>query len=1020
MNEPANTFILNLSREAEKIRISAYEKISGEEQTLKHYEDHAVSFIEIEKLCKEIVTLLNRANRRGDITPEIINDLKKAGQTLYDELLTPRVKNLLRSTLSETLVLYIDDQLVHIPWELLFDGQEFLCLKFCIGRIVSTRQGITGIQKREKSGLLKMLIVADPQGNLDAAYKEGIKIRDELRGHEDAIKGSLVSSKVDIQYIKKNIRDFDIVHYAGHADYDLKEPSQSGWVLSDGKWTSSDIAKMAGGAPLPFLIFSNACHSGRTGEWRISEGFEKEIYGLANAFLLSGVTHYIGTFWEILDSPSSVFAIEFYKALGENASVGSAIRIARKQLIELFGENTIIWASYMLYGDPTYKILDKASHEKMDQLAGAAQETSPSETGFSHKMDTLRSSGAESNIKPQKNFSKVFYGILAVVILIFLFLGIKGLIISTKKQKPSIEPQQAITSSKIIPLELSMNIIGQREESDGSVSEVIIKEASILHSYDNFQIHFTTNKDAFVYILIFDSANEAHLLFPDPKIPLSNNIKGVTEYSVPTAGKWFWLDENTGIETIYVLASETPLNDIAGLLKEMEGVNTQKKKGISTQIKDKINILERGVGGITEGNAKSFYLKDGKKIQSVTEIVKGTEAVVRAISFRHIDRSPFKDFEVFSKDKKKTQKGRTTDNTLIRNTKLSSANLDIENRKGIASERTISKALQNVKRNITLEESRGVGGIQVYKEASPTVVLIVTNDEIGSGSMIDRQGHIITNWHVVQGYSKVAVVFKPEKGVEVKKENAFAAKVIKLDEVSDLALLKIERLPEKTHIIKLGSMDNVEVAQEVHAIGHPDGEIWTYTKGIISQIRPDYEWSYDDKIMHKSKVIQTQTPINPGNSGGPLLNDEAELIGINSFVKQGEGLNYAVSVDVVQDFLKRKESRISKKASVPGSLKDLDYQEFDVNKDGITDALGIDTNKNGKLDTFIIDKNQDGKPDYFKLDTDENGKFDTIAYDTNNNKKLDTWAYDTNEDGKLDLYGYDYDEDGEIDEYKES
>src|SRR4030066_2023128 len=99
MTDPANTFILNLSRETEKIRISAYEKISGEEQTLKHYEDHAVSFIEIEKLCKEIVTLLNRANRRGDITPEIINDLKKAGQTLYDELLTPRVKNLLRSTL---------------------------------------------------------------------------------------------------------------------------------------------------------------------------------------------------------------------------------------------------------------------------------------------------------------------------------------------------------------------------------------------------------------------------------------------------------------------------------------------------------------------------------------------------------------------------------------------------------------------------------------------------------------------------------------------------------------------------------------------------------------------------------------------------------------------------------------------------------------------------------------------------------------------------------------------------------
>ena len=1016
MNKPSNTFILNLIREGEKIRINAYEKTSGEEQTLKHYEDHQVSFSGIDRICKEVIAILNRANRRGDIAPEVITDLKKAGQTLYDELLTSKVKSLLRSTLSDTLVLYIDDHLVHIPWELLFDGEEFLCLKFGMGRIVSTRQSITGIQKRKKSSTLKMLVIADPQGNLDAAYKEGIKIRDELSKHEDRIKVNLVSNRVDIQYIKKNIRDFDVVHYAGHADYGLDEPSNSGWIISDGKWTSSDIVKMAGGSPVPFLIFSNACHSGRTTEWNIKEGFEAKIYGLANAFLLAGVSHYIGTFWEILDSPGYVFAIEFYKAIGENASIGLALKTARKRLIEVFGNDSIIWASYMLYGDPTFKVLDESAHIETFQSAGVAMKSSYNGKEVNFKKDIPRSSGTEP-FKPPQKASKILYGILFAVILLALYFGMRGFISHPASKQ---ESQQTIINPDAMPLELSMNIIGQREEADSSVSEVIVKEGSILHSNDNFQVHFEINKDTYIYVLIFDSSGEAHQLFPDPKIQLANNIKAGTKYSVPQANQWFWLDENVGIETIYVLAAEKPLDDIKGLLKEMEGVNAPEKKALSAKVMERIIVLERGVGGITEGKAESFYLKGGKKIQRVTEIVKGKASVVRAISFRHIDKSPFKDFQLFNKDTGKMQNGKTLDVRLIKSSELSIADLDIENRKGIASERTISKALQNVKRNITLEETRGVGGIQVYKEASPSVVLILTNEGLGSGSVIDKQGHVLTNWHVVQGYSKVAVVFKPKKGVEVKKENAFAAEIIKVDEVSDLALLKMEHPPDNLHVIRLGSMDNVEVAQEVHAIGHPDGEIWTYTKGIISQIRPDYEWNYDDKIMHKSKVIQTQTPINPGNSGGPLLNDNAELIGINSFVKQGEGLNYAVSVDVVQAFLKRKESRTLKKASVPSSLEDLNPQEFDVNKDGIIDAIGIDTNKNGKLDAFIVDKNQDGTPDYVQLDKDENGKVDAIGWDTNNNNKLDTWAYDTNEDGITDLYGIDNDEDGEIDKYIES
>lgn len=1020
MNSPETIFVLNLTREGEKIRISAYEKVSGEEQTIKSYEENHVSFDEIDSLCKEVVTLLNRANRRGDIIQEVIDDLKKAGQRLYDELLSPKAKNSLRSTLSDTLVLYMDDRLVHIPWELLFDGEEFLCLKFSIGRIVSTRQNMTVIQKREKGESFKMLIMADPQGNLDSAYKEGIKIRDELNEKADNIKVSLVSSHIDIHYAKKNIRDFDVVHYAGHADYNLNEPSKSGWIMSDGRLTASDILKLAGGMPLPSLIFSNACHSGRTGDWKIDEGFENEIYGLANAFLLSGVTHYIGTFWEVLDSPSSVFAIEFYKTLALNVSIGEAVRIARKHLIGHFGKNNIIWASYMLYGDPTSRVLRLTSDDK-SHLSLAAKEKPNVEAVFSHKEGVPRSSGRDPDVKPGMSLKKGIYGILALIVLILLFLGIKGLKKNTVKENAISEPQQISSVLKTTPLELSMNIIGQREEADGTVSEVIIREGGILHSYDNFQVHFNTNKETYVYILIFDSKGEAKQLFPDPKISLSNKIVAGREYSVPTAGQWFWLDENIGIETIYVLASETPLDNIQSILKEMAGVTAQKKKTLSNRVRDEVRIIERGVGGITEGKTKSFRLKDGKTIEGVTEIVKGAGAVVRAISFRHIDNKPLK----IEKETEKKQIVSKLPDLVIRDTETAVKNLVNKSNELSTNEKTIEKSLRNIKRNLILEETRGVGGIKVYKEAAPSVVLVVTNEGIGSGSVLDKSGRVLTNWHVIKGYERVAVFFKPEKDIKLKKENAYTAKVIKVDEVSDLALLKIERPPSKISMVKLGSIQNIEVAQEVHAIGHPEGEIWTYTKGTISQIRPEYEWSTDNRIKHRTKVIQTQTPINPGNSGGPLLNDNAELIGINSFTKRGEGLNFAVAVDVIKRFLESKGNRIAqrplpKKTSKTDILKNAKYYELDLNEDGITDVVGIDSDGNGKIDMYFVDMDQNGEIDYIGIDSDENKKIEARAYDTDKNNKPDTWAYDLDEDGKVDLYGLDYDEDGEIDEYSKT
>jgi len=379
MRKKRKVLQLEITREGEKLKISTFEKREQEEKTIKPYEESSISLSRVEERCKEIEDLLRRANIRGKVSTDILRQLKDAGQLLYDELLILQAKRDLKSTQAEDLILSIDDGLVQIPWELLFDGEQFLCQRFNMGRLVRTRQRITGVSERRLEKPLKMLILTDPRGNLKDANAEGKRIREEMDKNPSLIHANHKSGHTVVEYVKEKIQNFDIVHYAGHADYDQQDPSQSGWIFEDGKFTSSDIIQMIGAKPFPALVFSNACQSGQTEEWKIGEGYSKKIYGLANAFLLAGVQHYIGTFWEILDRPSSLFSREFYRAMTEGCPIGEAVRKARMSLIREYGEDTIVWASYMLYGDPTFSYLDVSEREEVKEAEGEKQRiTSPS------------------------------------------------------------------------------------------------------------------------------------------------------------------------------------------------------------------------------------------------------------------------------------------------------------------------------------------------------------------------------------------------------------------------------------------------------------------------------------------------------------------------------------------------------------------------------------------------------------------------------------------------------------------
>ncbi|WP_312160481.1 trypsin-like peptidase domain-containing protein [Phenylobacterium sp.] len=307
--------------------------------------------------------------------------------------------------------------------------------------------------------------------------------------------------------------------------------------------------------------------------------------------------------------------------------------------------------------------------------------------------------------------------------------------------------------------------------------------------------------------------------------------------------------------------------------------------------------------------------------------------------------------------------------------------------------------------------TRGAKDAEVYQAASPSVVLVVTRDAFGSGALISADGKIVTNLHVVGDADEVGVVFKPAtEGAAFGKADLRRAKVIRRDEVADLALLQVSEIPAGVQPLKLAASGPVQVGSDVHAIGHPTGQAWTYTRGIVSQVRKDYAWRTEMGLAHKATVVQTQTPINPGNSGGPLLDDNLEIIGINSFKSDGEGLNFAVSADDVRAFLALKADRTAARATaVRKNLASKSCEAAALEEWPTTDPKGmgylVDVDCDGEGDFVVIEPARKSDPITYLFDHDGDGKIDGAIIDHGRDGNFDEALLDVDGDGQYDLIG---------------
>jgi S1-C subfamily serine protease len=190
---------------------------------------------------------------------------------------------------------------------------------------------------------------------------------------------------------------------------------------------------------------------------------------------------------------------------------------------------------------------------------------------------------------------------------------------------------------------------------------------------------------------------------------------------------------------------------------------------------------------------------------------------------------------------------------------------------------------------------------EIYTRVSPSVVSISVEGEDsqgafsagGTGFVIDQQGHIVTNDHVIEGAFEIVVNFLD--GTIVR------ADVVGFDRDSDLAVLQVNLPGNQLHPVVFGDSDSLFIGQTTLAIGSPFGQRWTLTTGIISALERTIQGLEGFRI---GGVVQTDAAINPGNSGGPLVNLQGQVIGVNSQIisesRSSAGIGFAIPSNLVQ------------------------------------------------------------------------------------------------------------------------
>ncbi|AJA47702.1 serine protease Do-like HtrB [Clostridium pasteurianum DSM 525 = ATCC 6013] len=249
----------------------------------------------------------------------------------------------------------------------------------------------------------------------------------------------------------------------------------------------------------------------------------------------------------------------------------------------------------------------------------------------------------------------------------------------------------------------------------------------------------------------------------------------------------------------------------------------------------------------------------------------------------------------------------------------------------------------NYKPSSIVSTTNGLTIAEIAKKVSPAVVGVSTtstttnnflgqsqeSEGMGSGIIFNNDGYILTNYHVISGAQKISVILSNKKEV--------SAKVVNYDASMDIAVIKINEKVTLPGIAELGNSSNLQVGDQVVAIGNPLGKefLGSVTSGIVSALNREVE--IEDN--NTQTLIQTDAAINPGNSGGPLVNSQGQVIGINSSKIGGngvEGIGFAIPIDLV----KPKISSLSKPILMLG-ITCTDVSSEDAKQNNVPQGVAV-------------------------------------------------------------------------------
>ncbi|MFX0073942.1 MAG: CHAT domain-containing protein [Candidatus Hermodarchaeota archaeon] len=307
------------------------------------------------KFLKELIKILGRVDSFRLIELNKKN-LIEIGSKLYSQLIPNPIQNKLNSSDSKIIELTLDSDLLQYPWELLYDGKQFLGIKYSIGRHI--------IQKNQKieifypdRGLregVRFLIVGDPLNIQKGSRDEAVQLNKQLSKIKNVETKILVGKEANSNNFTMELqKDYDFLHYCGNAIFNINNPDESGILLNDGALKISSINNILRSKP-PILAFINAEET-RLEQTQNPLKYEDQVNGLAIPFLLKGI-NYIGSMLPTHNASAIAIELFFYYEVLKGQPIGEALRRAKEYGYKRAKEKQLSWASYTLYGDPTISL----------------------------------------------------------------------------------------------------------------------------------------------------------------------------------------------------------------------------------------------------------------------------------------------------------------------------------------------------------------------------------------------------------------------------------------------------------------------------------------------------------------------------------------------------------------------------------------------------------------------------------------------------------------------------------------